>query len=193
MEEIFDQVLSESTSLLEEYKRISHLLGSIALKINEYIEFCGFGDTEDWKSLKESEDGNHIITAIKLYFRSLHKGLFEWGRITLGITNHRDIYIINEYTEEMDGNSDKVYKSRVNIYDPNRAIFQIEDSEKEVIKDLCDNYFDNLKELNDLLDPFVKQNPELNKVWPFKETDDPNKRNTILNWIQQFLNNLGSK
>ena len=183
LEKIFDQVLSENSSLLEEYRIISLLLGSIALKIDEYIEFCGLGDTEDWKSLKESEDGNHIITAIKSYFRSLHRRLFEWGKITLGITNHRDIDMINEYTEETDGNSDKVYKSRVNIYDPNRAIFQIEDSEKEVIKDLCDNYFVNLKELNDLLDPFVKQNQKLNNVWPFKETDDTNKRNNILNWL----------
>jgi hypothetical protein len=167
-------------------------LDSIALKIDTYISFCEPEDSEG-KSLKESQEGDSIIDTIESYFSNLHNRLYHLCLITLNIENQREMGIINSLTERTDRNSNNIYGFRTEIRNPQKLLYtQIENEEKNRIENWCDNYFNSLKELNDLMKPYIKDNSSINKIWPFKETDDTTIRIRILRWIQQLMNGLGN-
>ena len=95
-------------------------------------------------------------------------------------------------TRETDRNSNNIFRIKTNLRDPLIAICDgIDEDEKNIIEDLCDNYFDSLKELNDLMISRIKQEPDIERVWPFKPTDDDTIRITILRWTQQLINKIG--
>jgi hypothetical protein len=199
---LFEQILKESQEnypLTSYYQEITGILEKIAQKIQEYVSNNLYESESYNKSerIREAEErisaGQRILDTINSYFHNLRKRLNDWGEITLGLKTRKDSIIINGFTYTTDINSQNVFKIRDNIGTHNMPIQQqTDDIEKNRIKNLCDNYFDNLKELDDLMKPYIKQDTSIKKVWPFKFSDNPAKRIKILRWIQQLLDKLGN-
>jgi transcription termination factor NusB len=199
---LFDQILKESQEnypVISYYQEITEILEKIAQKIQEYVS-NNLYESESYNKLeriREAEErisaGQRILDIINSYFNNLRKRLYDWGKITLGLETKKDSIIINGFTYTTDINSQNVFRIRDNVRTNNMPIHQqTDDTEKNRIENLCDNYFDNLKELDDLMKPYIKQDTSIKRVWPFKFTDNPTKRMKILRWIQQLLDKLGT-
>jgi hypothetical protein len=182
-------------TLKKYYGEVTALLQNIALEIDAYIDFCFGGDAFEDKQTRESEgEGEKILDIIQHSFNSLKKKPMSWYSITPGTRPQRDYIAINDNTAMIDYHSRNIYNIRINLQAANTPIYrQTDKNEKEKIKDLCDNYFDSLLELNDLMEPCIKENNRIHKVWPFKALDSRKSRANILEWVNQLLNNTGVK
>jgi hypothetical protein len=166
----FDQIYDEGVFLLH----------NIYLEIREYIFFCRQDEFEGLH-IREADEGNIIIATIQSLFDKLGKRVNEWKR---GIAEKRTCKIqnINDTTADANEDSQNVYNIRVEVDDSTKRIYrQLNNREKIQVKNLCNQYFVALQELDSLMDPFIIAGEGIDRLWPF---EDPHIVHQIQEWIK---------
>jgi len=181
-------ILREKKYLINYYAEATYLLENIAINILNYISSR---NSEFAESLEETKDrettGAKILNTINNFLIKLRARLSEWTKITLGQKNRNESGIINGNTWTLDMQSKNVFNIRDNVRNNRIQIgSQTDKTDKEKIEVMCDNYFYRLNELNNLMSPYLEADPTIDKVYPFKNSDNSTERNKILNWIRNI-------
>jgi len=181
--EDFEEILKEKHSFSELFGEVCSALEDAYLEIEKYIDFCIPGETDDWKTLKESEQGDRIIRTIKEYFNTVDERIEHWKRIDSGVTRMGDRNAIEFWTERTNPNSVNTFNIRDEIDDRNTHLGAAitEEDEKEEIKSWCDNYLDSLDDLDTLMKNHIN-GTGIQRVWPFNGENEDSKRK-IESWI----------
>jgi hypothetical protein len=151
-------------SVDQQYVEITTILHDIYLKIKEYLNTCGQGESVDYKKMKESsKEGQGIIRTILSFFKKLQARIDEWNRIVDNKLK-RNFQRINDNTEGANEDSHNIYNIRVGVRTPNNRLSrQTDDAEKNQVENLCDSYFENLKNLDTLMEPYINKGESINR------------------------------
>ena len=183
----------EKKYLVDYYGEATSILQAIALKILDYVISR---NSEFVESVQETKTrisrGNRILITMKKNIADLQKRLTNWTHVSFHQKRSKNVEVINAFTFLTDMHSKNVFSIRENIRNNRLRIgSETNNPDKEVIENLCDNYFYRLNELNNLMSPYIDKDPVIDRVYPFKSSDSSNERNKILNWIKNLKRIIG--